>query len=81
MGVWDNSADVAADSGVISVQGAWRLRPDGNTGSTAENLQPWIEWKDVMIDEGLVVEEMDYEDVDKPVPSQKSTAHLLLFYR
>jgi hypothetical protein len=33
MGVWDHSADVAADSGVISVQGAWRLRPDGNTGT------------------------------------------------
>jgi hypothetical protein len=34
-----------------------------------------------MIDEGLVVEGMDYEEVDRPVPPRQGTAHPLLFYR
>jgi hypothetical protein len=69
MGVWDSSTEIAADSGVLLTQGGWRVRPLGyeqfrnvNSGDCSSGIcyedlpyttEPYLEWKDVTIDEGF----------------------------
>ena len=58
MGVWDGSAEVAADSGILETKGQWTLRPEGHPqpdgcggGSCDDTLpyatEPYLIWEDV----------------------------------
>ena len=74
MGVWDYTAPVAADSGKLTTQGGWRVRPESapmpdschGVGACADSLpyatEPYLIWEDVMLDQGLVIASVDWEE-------------------
>ena len=75
MGVWDYSADVAADSGALQTQAGWRERPAGHpqpdtchgnrpcTDSLPGGAtEPYLVWRDVVLDQGLVLSSVGWEE-------------------